>query len=142
MISFIWPLALAVLSNVAYQICAKSLPEGMNPLASLTVTYLVAALASAILYYLLGHDGNLIREYSRLNPAPFLLGLVIVGLELGFIYAYKAGWQVSVFSVVQSSFLAVALIFVGLLLYQEALSRNKLLGVAICLAGLFVVNLK
>ena len=67
---------------------------------------------------------------------------MIVGLELGFIYAYKAGWQVSVFSVVQSSFLAVALIFVGLLLYQEALSRNKLLGVAICLAGLFVVNLK
>ncbi len=41
MISYIWPIALVVFSNVVYQICAKSVPSGMNPLASLTVTYLV-----------------------------------------------------------------------------------------------------
>ena len=142
MIPYIWPLALVVFSNVLYQICAKSVPEDMSPLASLTVTYLVGALASAVLYYALGHEGSLLREYGRLNWAPVVLGLVIVGLEVGCIYAYKAGWQVSLFMIVESSFLAVALIFVGLLLYHEALSWNKLLGVAICLAGLIIVNLK
>lgn len=141
MFSYIWPIALIVLSNVMYQVCAKSIPEGMNPMASLTVTYLVGAIASGAVYFLLG-GRNLLDEYTELNWAPFLLGIVVVGLEAGFIFAYKAGWQVSTASIVQSSFLAVALIFVGYLLYHEALTWNKLLGVLICLAGLVMINMK
>ncbi len=142
MFSFIWPIALVVLSNVAYQVCAKSTPEGMNPFASLTVTYLVGAVFSALIYFAFGSGGNLLNEYAKLNWAPFALGIVIVGLEVGFIFAYKAGWQVSAASVVQSSFLAVALIFVGWLLYKEALTWNKIVGVVICLIGLVFINRK
>ena len=46
MIAFLWPIALVVMSNIVYQICAKSVPSGIHPLASLTVTYLVGAVAS------------------------------------------------------------------------------------------------
>ena len=49
MFSYIWPIALVVLSNVIYQICAKSIPRDIDPFASLTVTYAVGAIASAIL---------------------------------------------------------------------------------------------
>ena len=140
--SYIWPIALVVLSNVVYQICAKSVPEGMDPFASLTVTYLVSAAACGILYFTLGHNGSLIREYQKLNWAPLVLGIVIVGLEAGWIYAYKAGWQVSTAFIVQSAFLAVVLIFVGYLLYHEALTWNKLVGVVICLVGLVFINMR
>lgn len=142
MFSYAWPIALVVLSNVVYHICAKSAPKGMDPLASLTVTYLVGAVASGILYYAVNQNGNLLREYSRLNRAPFVLGIVIVGLEVGWIYAYKAGWQVNTGSIVQSAFMAVALILVGFLLYHESLTWNKLVGVGICLVGLVFINLK
>lgn len=141
MFHYIWPIALVVLSNTVYQICAKSIPADMNPLASVIVTYLVAAAASTVLYFVLNPGGNLIRAYRHVNWASFALGVVIVGLEVGFIYAYKAGWQVSMASVVQSSVLAVTLIIVGFALYREALTWNKLLGVAICLVGLAVINL-
>ena len=83
MLSYIWPIALIVLSNTLYQICAKSVPEGMDPFASLTVTYLVGAAVSGILYFLLGTSTNLLKEYSKLNWAPVVLGVVIVGLEAG-----------------------------------------------------------
>ena len=139
MFAYIWPIGLVVLSNVLYQICAKSVPHGMDPFASLTITYLVGAAMSAVLYFSLG-GRDLIREYSRLNWAPIALGIVIVGLEVGFIFAYKAGWQVSTASIVQSAFLSVALIVVGWLLYRESLTWNKLVGVAICLIGLAVIN--
>ena len=142
MFSYLWPISLVVLSNVAYQVCAKSVPQGISPFASLTVTYLVGAAASAILYYVLGPGGNLLKEYGKLNWAPFILGIVIIGLEVGWIYAYKAGWQVSTGFIVQSAFLAVVLLFVGYFLYHEALTWNKLLGVVICLAGLAVINSK
>ena len=142
MFNYVWPIGLVVLSNVVYQICAKSVPEEMNPLASLTVTYAVAAGFSAALYFLLNRNANLVQEYAKLNWAPFIFGIVLVGLEVGFIYAYKAGWQVSTVSIVQSSFLAVVLIFVGWLLYKEALTWNKLVGAVICLVGLVFINHK
>lgn len=90
MFNYVWPIALVVLSNVVYQICAKSVPKDMNPFASLTVTYVVGAIASAILFFILGKNGNPVKEYSRLNWAPFVLGIVIVGLETGRIYLYRA----------------------------------------------------
>ena len=142
MFSYVWPIALVLLSNVVYQICAKSVPAKMNPFASLTVTYLVGALASAVLFFALGSDGKLVKEYGKLNWAPFVLGIVIVGLEAGWIYAYKAGWQVSTGFIVQSAFLAAALLLVGYFLYHEALTWNKLVGVAICLIGLVFINYK
>ena len=140
--SYVWPMALVVTSNVFYQICTKSVPEEVDPFASLIVTYLVAAAATAVLYFALGSDGNLLKECGKLNWTSFVLGIVIVGLEAGWIYAYKAGWQVSTGFIVQSAMLAGALLFVGYFLYHESLTWNKLAGVAICLVGLIFINLK
>ena len=141
MFKLIWPLALVILSNTFYQVAAKSTPAEMNPFASLTVTYLVGAVVSAILFFVLGKDTSLLAEYRKLNWAPFVLGLVIVGLECGCIYAYKNGWAVSTLQIVQSAILGILLIFVGALIYKEALTWNKLLGIGICLVGLVFINL-
>lgn len=142
MFGYIWPIILVILSNVIYQICAKSVPDGMDPLASLTVTYFVGAIASAVLYFLLNKNANLLLEYRKLNWAPFVLGIVIVGLEAGYIYAFKAGWTVSTAQIVQSGVLAVILIFVGYLLYHEAITWNKLVGIIICIIGLVFINIE
>ena len=142
MLNYIWPLALVVLSNVFYQICAKSVPEKMNPLASLTITYIVGAIASILLYYVTKKDANILKEYKQINWAPFVLGIVIVGLEVGYIYAYKAGWPVSTAQIVQAAILAVILIFVGFLMYKERITWNKVVGILVCLAGLGLINMK
>ena len=139
MIAYIWPVALIVLSNTMYQVCAKSVPDRMDPMASLTVTYLIGAVLSGGLYFLLG-GRSLMQEYHRLNWAPLVLGVAIVGLEVGSIFAYRAGWQVSTKYVMQSAFISVALLVIGYLVYHEALSWSKVLGMAICLAGLFLMN--
>ena len=126
MFSYIWPIGLVVLSNVFYQICAKSVPGKMNPFASLTITYAIGAIASFILFFIFNKNGNVIQEYRKTNWAPFVLGLTIVGLEVGYIYAYKAGWSVSVAQIVQAAVLAVILIFVGNMLYKEYCKGKKL----------------
>ena len=138
--STFWPIALVIGSNIVYQLCTKSSPEAMHPMATLTVTYTVGAVFSLLLYFLMEKGGNILREYARLNWAPFVLGLVIVGLEVGYIYAYKLGWEVSRASIVQSAFLSCALLLVGRFVYGEPLTARKALGVGICLAGLWVLN--
>lgn len=142
MFNYIWPLGLVILSNVFYQICTKSVPEKINPFASLTVTYAVGAVLSLILYFILGKEGNIVREYAKLNWAPFVLGISIVGLEAGYIYAFKNGWPVSVAQIIQASLLAVILIFVGYALYKEPITWNKIVGIIVCLAGLGLIGLK
>ena len=142
MFSYIWPIALVVLSNVFYHICEKSVPENVSPFASLAITYLIGAAVSVIMFFITEPKQSLVGEFAKANWSSYVLGFVIVGLEVGFIYAYKAGWQVSTASIVQSSFLAIALIAVGALLYHETMTWNKLVGVGICLVGLIVINLK
>ena len=84
------PIALAVISDVVYQIASKSTPAGLNPFASLTITYLIGAALSTAVFFITSHGGNIINEWSRVNWTAFVLGLAIVGLEGGSIFMYKA----------------------------------------------------
>lgn len=134
------PIAVIVLSNVFYHICSKSTPDDLNPFASLIVTYLVGALASAALYFLTSKGGSLLSEFKHLNWSTWVLGLAIVGLEAGSIYMYKLGWNVSVGQLVHSSILAICLLFIGAAFYHEEINLTKIAGVAICMVGLYFLN--
>lgn len=138
--SMVWPIALVIISNIIYQICAKEVPKDMDAMASMTATYLVGAVCSAVMFFIMNKGGSLLHEYTKINWAPILLGISVVGLEVGYIYAYKNGWAVSTLSIVQSAFLAVALIAVGALLYHEAITANKIIGIVVCLVGLYFIN--
>lgn len=137
---YIWPVALIVFSNVVYQICAKGVPDNMNTMASMVITYLVGALCSVILFFILFKSSNLMTELKKVNVSTVMLGVSVVGLEVGFIYAYKAGWQVSTVSTVQSVFLAAALILVGALLYKETITPSKIIGVILCMLGIYFIH--
>lgn len=142
MFSYIWPIALILTANTFYQICAKSLPADIDPLASLTVSYLIAAAVSFLLYFSLRKEGTLFQEYAKLNWAPVAIGFTLIGLDIGCIFAYKAGWPVSTMQIVQAAVLAILLIFIGKFLYKEQLTWNKITGVIVCLVGLALINLK
>ena len=135
-----WPIALIVFSNVFYNICSKQTPEGIHPLAALTVTYLVSAIGSGILFYILTPGGRLLGEYKSLNWTTFVLGLAVIGLEAGSMYMYKAGWNINAGHLVHSTILAVLLVFVGYWLYHETISAQKVAGIILCLAGLYLIN--
>jgi len=138
--SMIWPIALIILSNVFYHICSKETPSVINPFAALSITYVVGAMVSATLYFVLNRGGNLLQEYRNLNWSSFILGLAIVGLEAGSIYMYKAGWNVSSGQLVYSIILAVCLVLIGVFAYHEAISLTKIIGILVCMVGLFLIN--
>ena len=114
----------------------------MNPFASLIITYLVGAAVAFIMFLILGDSRDILTELKKANWTSFVLGIVLVGLEVGFIYAYKASWKVSAAQIVTSSILGVILIIVGYVGYKEAITWNKIVGVIVCLAGLGLINLK
>ena len=104
MIGYLWPLLLILLANTFYNICTKSIPSEVNPLASLLVTYLTAGVFCLILYLFTARNADVINEFRKINWTAPVLRLSIVGLEGGFIFAYKAGWPISPLFMFQSAF--------------------------------------
>lgn len=139
--NMIWPMLMVVGANTVYNICAKSVPGKLNSFAALTINYLVAAGLSLALFFLTtGGEKNLLQEMGRTNWAPVVMGLTVVGLELGYILLYRAGWKVSVASLVANIALACILVVVGVLLYKEVLTLRQVAGMGLCVAGLLLMG--
>ncbi|WP_243135799.1 EamA family transporter [Acetobacterium tundrae] len=139
-LTFYLPVFLIVAANVFYNICAKSIPETVNPFLSLLVTYLVSALVTLILLFVTGLDENFTDALEKINWSSVILGISVVALEFGYITAYRVGWNVSICSVVANIALAVLLVPIGILFYKEVITMSQLIGIILCMAGLFFIN--
>ena len=104
------------------------------------MTYLIGAGLSAILFFVTGQGTNLFAECGKINWTAFVLGLAIVGLEGGSLYMYKAGWNVNTGYVIKAIIVAVALVFVGYLLYHEQMTWTKALEILACMTGIVLIN--
>lgn len=138
--NMIWPLLLIVGSNCFYNICTKSMPEGTNTFGALTVTYMVGAVLSAVLFAVSAKPAGVFNEISKINWTSFVLGLAIVGLEAGYVFLYRAGWKVSNGALTANICLAIALLIIGYLLYRETVSIKQAAGIIVCGVGLFLIN--
>lgn len=134
------PIVIVVLSNIFYHICTKSAPEEANPFASLVVTYGLGAVVCFILYLITKNGTSIAADFGQINWTSWVLGIVIVGLEAGYIYMYRVGWEISTGQIVQAAILAICLIFVGALFYKERITLTRAAGIMICLVGLILIN--
>ena len=119
----------------------KSMPNNVNPFGALMVTYLDATLISACIFVYMVKPSNVVMELSKINWTSVVLAIAIVGLEVGYVFVYRAGWAVSTASVVANIGLACVLIFVGYVLYRENVSINQIVGIVVCMFGLVLINL-
>ncbi|HPD88368.1 MAG TPA: hypothetical protein PLU75_02670 [Oscillospiraceae bacterium] len=140
--NYLWPALLIVGGNVCYHLLAKITPAGVNPFVTLSVTYLVSAAACLVLSLAAVGTQGFAAAVRQVNWTGWLLGVVIVGLEFGSISLYRAGWDISIGSLVTNIALAVCLLVIGLLFFHEALSLKQLLGALLCVGGLVLLNLK
>ena len=137
----LWPILLVILSNTVYNICTKSTPSNMNAFGALMVTYIVATVLTAVIFVIMVKTENVASELSHINWTSIVLGMAIVGLELAYIFAFRAGWKVSSASIVANIGLAIVLIFVGAFLYGENITLKQVAGIFACICGLLLINL-
>jgi len=139
--NYIWPLILVVGANTIYHITAKSAPAQANAFLMLTLTYLVAMVGSFIFYLISSPAKGIVEGLGQLNWTSYVLGVAIIGLEAGYIFLYRAGWKISVGPMVSYAFLALTLIAVGVLFFQEQLAAKQIVGVLLCVGGILLIRL-
>ena len=139
-LSYILPLLLVVASNIAYHLMSKKIPADLNPFASLIITYAVGCVISAALFFMTCRTG-ITKEFMKINIYSILLGVAIVGLEGGFLLMYRNGWELSRGSLAANIILAIVLAIIGTFFFKETMTAKKAIGIALCIAGVFLVNI-
>ncbi len=140
MFMYVFPIILIAVSNVIYNVCQKSTPEGDNPFSALFVTYLIATLITVVAFCFSKGGKSPFESFKDLNWTSIVLGISIVCLEFGYLMAYRAGWKISLGSLVANIALALMLIPIGILFYNEGFDLNKTIGAIFCVIGLVLIN--
>ncbi|MFZ7130851.1 MAG: EamA family transporter [Eubacteriales bacterium] len=140
MFMYVFSIVLIVASNILYNICQKSTSENANPFSALFATYLTAAILTVIIFLFNKPDKGFFQSFKDLNWTSMVLGISIVGLEFGYLMAYRAGWKISLGSLVANIALALMLIPIGIIFYKEGFDINKILGAGLCVIGLILIN--
>lgn len=134
------PLLLTVAGGVVYHVSAKSLPKDLSPALVLIAAY-AAALAACVVAYVVIPAGNNGAPLSRvLHPAIVAIGLGAAMIEFGYVLTYRAGWPVSMASVLINSLVAVVLVAAGITVFNEGVSAPRFVGIALCLAGAWLLR--
>lgn len=141
---YTFSMLLTVASNLGYHFCQKSIDSKVPPFLSLAVTYAVGfsatILAMALVPSLNGVEGW--KGISRIGWASYALGFALVGLELGFLLVYRAGWKLSLAALYSNIGVTLLLIPIGLYYYREELNTTRVAGIVCSLIGLWLLGKK
>jgi drug/metabolite transporter (DMT)-like permease len=135
-------IALTIVSNVFYHFIQKSTPNNINPILSLFISYLTAAVACAALLPFYPYEEGIIPSLKKINWTSFALGISLIGLELGFLLAYRSGWNISSAAFLSNATVTMLLIPIGVLLFQEKITLTTIAGIILCLGGIILINHK
>ncbi len=133
-------IALTILSSVLYHFSQKQIPARADPIVSVIVTYLVALVLCLILLYFVPPQGGVLASIRTLNWSTYALALSIVGLETGFLLVYRSGWNIGLAAVLVNVAASLILVPVALLYFKNSLNWVNVIGILICLAGLYMLN--
>ena len=131
--------AFVVSASVAYHLFQKSIPAPANPMVSVIVTFATAGIVSLLLLPLFLGGASLGQELGKLNWASIALGLTIVGIDVGYLLLYRAGWNISLGSAFCNALVAVALLPMGVLLFKERLAFPNYIGVFLTVVGIYLI---
>ena len=133
---FYLPIVLTAIATTLYHVAQKSIPPMVHPMVSLVVTYATALVACLAAVPFAPGGATFVRSLRDLNWATYVVGLSIVGVELAVLLAYRAGWRISLASVVANVTTALLLVLIGVVAYREHLSARHVVGLLMCLGGL------
>jgi len=138
----LFPILLALSGGVLYHVAQKAVPRQVSPFAAIVFAYAIGIICALVALFLIPSERPLAESWRAANWAVWLLGVGAVIIEVGFLLAYRAGWQISRASVVANTAVALVLLPLGVLFFHEQLSWRNAAGIACCLLGLYLLAQK
>jgi len=130
---------LTVIGNLIYHVSQKSIPKTVNPFFVYMIIYSIALLGCVIGSLFYSSGGSMAQTLRSTNWAVIAAGIAVFSIEIGFLLAYRAGWNLSSAAMACSVAVTILLVPIGVLLFRERLSTSRILGTILCFLGLYLV---
>lgn len=137
---YVSSMAIIAISVISYQIFQKNIVNNIHPVVSVIISYVIALVCSLALLFIFPLKGGVLAEIQKANYATYLVGVAIIGIEIGFLLVYRNGWKISLALPVSSSISITVLAIIGFLFFKEQLSLTKILGIILCISGIYLLN--
>ena len=136
-------IVIVVLSNVFYHLASKKVPSDLNPFFFVMVSYVVGFALALVAFSISVKDKSLasalIEQGKIVNWTPIILGVSVIGLEVGNVFMYRAGWDLSKGALVCNMLLAFVLVIIGSLVFKEDFTFKHVAGLISCMVGLYLL---
>ena len=132
-------LFVAAMGNFFYHIGQKTLPQTGNPMAILMVVYLIAFVCSGVMMPFFNGYEPTSWVKTAMTWQVWLVALGVILIETGFLLAYRVGGSVQWSGVAVNGTAALLLIPVGMVLFKEQLSMERILGIIVTIGGLYLL---
>lgn len=134
---------IVVLSNVIYHLASKKVPSDLNPFFFVMVSYIVGFVLATVAFTISVKDKNLatafVTQSKLVNWTPIVLGIAVIGLEVGNVMMYRAGWDISKGALLSNMLLAFVLVIIGALVFKDDFTIKQVVGLVSCMLGLFLL---
>ena len=141
--SYILSPILIVLGMVIYQVSQKSTDQDANPFVVVIIAYLIGILACIGGYFLIPRqDAALVPMMRTVVWSALGIGLGAAAIEIGFMLAYRGGWNISLLPILVTVCGTTLLMIIGTIAFRESLSLEKIIGVLLCVGGLVLITIK
>lgn len=133
------PLLAAIIGNILYHLSSKAAPAGSSPFTILAIVYFFGFAGCAVMALVL--EGPTAAKLGGLvsKPAVLVLALAVVLIEVGFLYAYRAGAPVSTSSLLVNATVALALAGMSTILFREGVNAQMAVGMVVALIGVALI---
>lgn len=130
--------ALTIVALATYQSFIKAIPQGVSPVFALTTFYVTALCCSLVALKFAPID---IPKYSQdqVSWAAVGAGVAIVGIELGYLMMYRAGWHLAAAPLFVVGGAALLLTPIAIMVFRQPMNAKFVVGMALCLSGLYLM---
>ncbi len=136
---YYFSMAIVIICTACYHLGQKLINENINPMVSMTATYLVALIVSIVSIFIFPSK-NIVGSFRELSWPSYVLGIVVFGIEAGFLIAYRSGWNINVAPLFSNIISTLILVFLGLYIFKEQLSVTNMIGICLSVIGLILMK--
>lgn len=136
------PIAMIIFGGLLYQVSQKTIPKTANPLHVIIIAYLAGIFLCALFALFYATETSFLNSFKASNWAVYTVGIGAAFIEIGFLLAYRIGWNLSSTSVLVNIAIAVLLIPVGIIFFKEKVTASQSIGIALCIIGLVLIARK
>lgn len=137
--AFALPLGITLLGNCLYHLTSREVSTQGAPFSILAIVYLFGCIAATLIAFSV--ESANAASFGRILAAPWalLLAAAVLMIEVGFLFAYRAGAPISTSSLLVNASVAVILALVGVVALREPFSWKLLLGLALTIGGVILI---